>query len=121
MSVCCSVVLALVTLRRLLLDIILLIVMCPAAEPLYRLLHISVAAAFAQQLQLDSAALKDKRLGDISLAAKWAPTPASKLLCEALMKLYRFPYGQCKCFRSACVCIYLPNVSTKTGSMRFQV
>ena len=51
---------------------------------MYRLLHISVAVAFAQQLQQDLVALKEKRLGDISLAAKWAPTPGSKLASFSL-------------------------------------
>ena len=49
-----------------------------AADTRYRLLHISVAMAFAEQLQQDLQALKEKRLGNVSLAAKWAPTPGSK-------------------------------------------
>lgn len=49
-----------------------------AADAKYRLLHISVAVAFAEQLQQDLQALKEKRLGNVSLAGKWAPTPGSK-------------------------------------------
>lgn len=40
-----------------------------------RLLHLSVAIAFAEQLQKDVAAWEDGRPEDVSLAAKWAPTP----------------------------------------------
>lgn len=56
------------------------------ADPMYRLLHISVAVAFAQQLQQDLTAVKEKRLGEISLAAKWAPTPGSKLVIPRLVQ-----------------------------------
>jgi hypothetical protein len=47
------------------------------SDPLYRLLHCTVAVLFAQQLQKD---LKDMKAGKKfgSLAAKWAPTPHSK-------------------------------------------
>ncbi len=44
-----------------------------------QLLHLSVAVAFAEQLQLDSEALAEGRLKDVSLAAKWAPTPQGDL------------------------------------------
>ncbi|KAL0025081.1 hypothetical protein WJX79_005924 [Trebouxia sp. C0005] len=41
----------------------------------FQLLRLSVAVAFAEQLQLDSEAFTEGRLKDVSLAAKWAPTP----------------------------------------------
>lgn len=41
----------------------------------FQMLHLSVAVAFAEQLQLDTEALAEGRLKDVSLAAKWAPTP----------------------------------------------
>ena len=44
-----------------------------------QLLHVSVAVAFAEQLQLDTEALAEGRLKDVSLAAKWAPTPQGDL------------------------------------------
>ena len=48
------------------------------SDPLYRLLHCTVAVLFAQQLQKDVEDAKaGKRFG--SLAAKWAPTPHRKL------------------------------------------
>ena len=43
------------------------------------MLHLSVAVAFAEQLQLDTEALAEGRLKDVSLAAKWAPTPQGDL------------------------------------------
>jgi len=45
----------------------------------FQLLHFSVAVAFAEQLQLDTEALAEGRLKDVSLAAKWAPTPQGDL------------------------------------------
>ena len=48
------------------------------ADGTFRLLHVTVARLFAEQLQKDLAALKEGWSSDVSLAAKWAPTPASK-------------------------------------------
>jgi hypothetical protein len=45
----------------------------------FQLLHLSVAVAFAEQLQLDTEALAEGRPKDVSLAAKWAPTPQGYL------------------------------------------
>ncbi len=45
----------------------------------FQLLHLSVTVAFAEQLQLDTEALAEGRLKDVSLAAKWAPTPQGDL------------------------------------------
>ncbi|KAL3156944.1 hypothetical protein ABBQ38_001203 [Trebouxia sp. C0009 RCD-2024] len=46
------------------------------ADERFRLLHLSVAIAFAEQLQRDTAAWAAGRYEDVSLAAKWAPTPS---------------------------------------------
>lgn len=48
------------------------------ADNVFQLLHLSVAVLFAEQLQKDLEALKQGNKSDVSLAAKWAPTPASK-------------------------------------------
>ena len=48
------------------------------ADNVFQLLHLSVAVLFAEQLQKDLEALKQDKKSDVSLAAKWAPTPASK-------------------------------------------
>ncbi|KAL3152371.1 hypothetical protein ABBQ32_001429 [Trebouxia sp. C0010 RCD-2024] len=44
-------------------------------EPVFQLLHLTVAVLFAEQLQSDLETLK-KGESNVSLAAKWAPTPA---------------------------------------------
>ena len=46
----------------------------------FRLLHLSVAVAFAEQLQKDMGAWEEGRTEDVSLAAKWAPTPKGSLI-----------------------------------------
>ncbi len=46
------------------------------ADDVFQLLHMSVAVLFSEQLQKDLVALKEGRATDVSLAAKWAPTPA---------------------------------------------
>lgn len=53
-----------------------------------RLLHLSVAVAFAEQLQKDDDALKEGRPEDVSLAPKWAPTPkGTPTLSASLSKI----------------------------------
>ena len=56
----------------------LLITAIAAADNVFRLLHISVATLFTQQLQKDLLALREGKPSEVSLAAKWAPTPARK-------------------------------------------
>lgn len=57
----------------------------------FRLLHVTVARLFAEQLQKDLAALKEGRSTDVSLAAKWAPTPARKTPApQALCYMYMY-------------------------------
>ena len=46
-----------------------------AADNVVRLLHISVAVLFSEQLKKDLSSLKEGKPTDVSLAAKWAPTP----------------------------------------------
>ena len=48
------------------------------ADDVFRLLHLTVAVLFSEQIQKDLAVLKAGKPSDVSLAAKWAPTPASK-------------------------------------------
>ena len=48
------------------------------ADVVFQLLHLSVAVLFAEQLQKNLEALKMGKKSDVSLAAKWAPTPARK-------------------------------------------
>ena len=50
-----------------------------AADNVFRLLHTRVAILFSEQLQKDLASLKQGKPADVSLAAKWAPTPGGKL------------------------------------------
>ncbi|MCJ1242650.1 hypothetical protein MMC14_010659, partial [Varicellaria rhodocarpa] len=42
----------------------------------FRLLHLTVAELFAKQLQQDLKAAEEDRPTDVSLAAKWAPSPS---------------------------------------------
>ena len=49
------------------------------ADDVFRLLHLTVAVLFSEQIQKDLAVLKAGKPSDVSLAAKWAPTPGSKL------------------------------------------
>lgn len=58
--------------------VMLLITAIAAADHVFRLLHISVATLFTQQLQKDLLALREGKPSEVSLAAKWAPTPARK-------------------------------------------
>lgn len=53
--------------------------LCAFPAGKFQLLHLSVAVAFAEQLQLDTEALAEGRPKDVSLAAKWAPTPQGDL------------------------------------------
>ena len=53
-----------------------------AADNVFRLLHISVAVLFSEQLQKDLASLKEGKPTDVSLAAKWAPTPGG-MFCHS--------------------------------------
>ncbi len=48
------------------------------ADDVFRLLHLTVAVLFSEQIQKDLAVLKAGKPSDVSLAAKWAPTPGSK-------------------------------------------
>ncbi len=48
------------------------------ADDVFRLLHLTVSVLFSEQLQKDLAVLKAGKPSDVSLAAKWAPTPGSK-------------------------------------------
>lgn len=48
------------------------------ADDVFQLLHLTVAVLFAEQLQKDLEALNKGNRPAVSLAAKWAPTPASK-------------------------------------------
>lgn len=48
------------------------------ADDVFQLLHLTVAVLFAEQLQKDLEALNKGNKPAVSLAAKWAPTPASK-------------------------------------------
>ena len=52
------------------------------ADVTFQLLHLAVAVLFAEQLQKDLEALKKGKNSDVSLAAKWAPTPARKQLFQ---------------------------------------
>ncbi len=47
-------------------------------DDVFRLLHLTVVALFSEQIQKDLAVLKAGKPSDVSLAAKWAPTPGSK-------------------------------------------
>ena len=51
---------------------------CITADATFRLLHVNVARLFAEQLQKDMDAFREGKSSDVSLAAKWAPTPASE-------------------------------------------
>ncbi|DBA81625.1 TPA: hypothetical protein ACH3X1_007381 [Trebouxia sp. C0004] len=46
-----------------------------AEDDVFRLLHLTVAVLFSEQIQKDLAVLKAGKPSDVSLAAKWAPTP----------------------------------------------
>jgi len=48
------------------------------ADDVFRLLHLTVAVLFSEQIQKDLVVLKAGKPSDVSLAAKWAPTPGSK-------------------------------------------
>ncbi|GAQ77995.1 hypothetical protein KFL_000060610 [Klebsormidium nitens] len=63
----------------------------------YRALHDAVADVFAEQLARDVESLRSGRPYDVSLAAKWAPSPdksydRATLLCEAIARRM-FPRG----------------------------
>lgn len=61
------------------------------ADTVFQLLHLTVAILFAEQLQKDLEALNKDKKSDVSLAAKWAPTPASK------HSLNGYEYPSCAC------------------------
>lgn len=62
-----------------------------AKDPKYKTFYLAVAKVFADQITRDVQALKDGKVFDISLAAKWAPSldlsyDRRTLLCEAISR-----------------------------------
>ncbi|DBA76510.1 TPA: hypothetical protein ACH3X2_008568 [Trebouxia sp. C0005] len=54
-------------------------------DDVFRLLHLTVAVLFSEQIQKDLASLKAGKPSDVSLAAKWAPTPGRSHDKDTLM------------------------------------
>ena len=82
------------------------------ADDVFRLLHLTVAVLFSEQIQNDLAVLKAGKPSDVSLAAKWAPTPGSKapltsttaVNCSHTACLFAAPTTQCCKFAYVSYC-----------------